>query len=166
MKRHVALHPLSQHHHFALIQVWEMRRAVEAPAAKRAAALRAAAGKFVRFWKRAGAQHFREEEEVLVPAYGRHTRLDQDARVARLLREHAQIRDQVARLEAVLAVPSADDATLGEVVPALAQSLHDHVRFEENELFPKIEQTLSEQELTELAPHLTRLHKKNHCDPR
>ena len=40
MKRHASLHPLSQHHHFALMQALFMRRAAEAPASRRAAAVR------------------------------------------------------------------------------------------------------------------------------
>ena len=35
MKRHPSLHPLSQHHHFALIQALGMRRAAEAEEGKR-----------------------------------------------------------------------------------------------------------------------------------
>ena len=92
MKRHPSLHPLSQHHHFALIQALEMRRAAEAPAEKRQAAVERQAEKFLRFWHKTGLVHFREEEEVLLPAYARHVRLDQDAEVMRLLADHAEIR--------------------------------------------------------------------------
>src|SRR5271168_517553 len=75
MKRHPSLHPLSQHHHFALIQALEMRRAAEAPPEKRQATVERQAEKFVRFWHKTGHVHFREEEEVLLPAYARHARL-------------------------------------------------------------------------------------------
>ena len=95
MKRHPSLHPLSQHHHFALIQALEMRRAAEVPAEKRAAAVTRQAEKFVRFWHKSGLVHFREEEEVLLPAYARHTRLDRDAEVMRILADHAEIRAAV-----------------------------------------------------------------------
>lgn len=159
MKRHESLHPLSQHHHFALIQVWEMRRALKQPGAKRHAAVRAVARKFVRFWKRAGQAHFREEEEVLLPAYARHARLDEDQGVMRMLAEHALIRGLVAAMEASLQHGEAAEAE----VTQLAQTLHDHVRLEENEVFPRIERTLSENEMRVMGKGLHRLHKKGQC---
>src|ERR1700758_4104209 len=103
MKRHPSLHPLSQHHHFALIQALGMRRASEAPAEKRAAAVERQAEKFVRFWRKTGQVHFREEEEILLPAYARHTRIDRDAEIMRVLGDHAEIRAAVLDLEQRLA---------------------------------------------------------------
>ena len=159
MKRHESLHPLSQHHHFALIQVWELRRALKLPAAERGKAVRAVARKFVRFWKSAGQVHFREEEEVLLPAFALHARLDQDKDVMRMLAEHAIIRGLIGRVEAALenGEVSEDD------VSKLAQTLHDHVRLEENEIFPRIEKMLSEEELRAMGKGLHRLHKKGEC---
>ena len=159
MKRHESLHPLSQHHHFALIQVWELRRALKLPAAERSKAVRAVARKFVRFWKSAGQIHFREEEEVLLPAYARHARLDKDAEVMRMLAEHAIIRGLVSTVE--LALEKGEIAE--EDVSRLAQTLHDHVRLEENEIFPRIEKALSEDELRAMGKGLHRLHKKGEC---
>ena len=160
MKRHAGLHALSQHHHFALTQALLMRRAAQVPAARRATALRQAAQAFLRFWKKTGQQHFREEEEILLPAYARHARLDRDAAAMRLLAEHAQIRAQVQQLEESLEAA----AVAEESVAALARALHDHVRFEENEVFPRIEAALEEAELLALGQRLTRLHPKNRCE--
>ncbi len=159
MKRHASLHPLSQHHHFALIQVWELRRALKLPAAERQKHVRTVARKFVRFWKNAGQIHFREEEEVLLPAYARHRRLDEDANVMRMLAEHAIIRGLISSIAASLeqGEVSEDD------VSKLAQTLHDHVRVEENEIFPRIEKTLSEDEMRAMGKGLHRLHKKGEC---
>ncbi len=164
MKRHPGLHPLSQHHHFALVQALEMRRAAQAPAGRRATAVRAAAQKFLRFWKRTGQQHFREEEEILLPVYARRTRLDHDAAVARMLAEHAEIRARVQELETALEDSAEAEPPMEETVVALARELHDHVRFEENELFPRIEKALGEADLRVLAGRLTRLHSKNSCE--
>jgi hemerythrin-like domain-containing protein len=135
MKRHPSLHPLSQHHHFALIQALGMRRAAEAPAEKRAAAVERQAEKFVRFWHKSGHVHFREEEEVLLPAYARHTRLDRDAEVMRILADHAEIRAAVRDFEQRLAAKIPIEA---EKIGRLGKLLHDHVRLEENEVFPRI----------------------------
>lgn len=162
MKRHPSLHPLSQHHHFALIQALEMRRAAEAPAEKRAAAVVRQAEKFVRFWHKSGHIHFREEEEVLLPAYARHARIDQDADVVRLLGDHAEIRAAVLDFEQRLA--SKDEIGADEIA-RIGKLLHDHVRLEENEVFPRIEKILGEGRLNEMGRGLTRLHSKGDiCD--
>jgi hemerythrin-like domain-containing protein len=152
------LHPLSQHHHFALIQALEMRRAAEAPAEKRAAAVERQAEKFVRFWHKTGQVHFREEEEVLLPAYARHTRVDRDADVMRILADHAEIRAAVGDFEMRLAEKTPIEA---EEMGRLGRLLHDHVRLEENEVFPRIEKMLGEEQLNAMGRGLTRLHSKN-----
>jgi hemerythrin-like domain-containing protein len=162
VKRHPSLHPLSQHHHFALIQALEMRRATDVPAEKRQAAVDRQAEKFIQFWHKTGHVHFREEEEVLLPAYARHARLDQDADIMRMLADHAEIRAAVRdfeeRREKKLAIPA-------EAMAHFAKLLHDHVRQEENEIFPRIEKVLGEKNLNTMGRGLTRLHSKTDvCD--
>jgi hemerythrin-like domain-containing protein len=158
MKRHPSLHPLSQHHHFALIQALEMRRATEAPAEKRAAAVQRQAGKFIRFWHKTGIVHFREEEEVLLPEYARHTRLDLDTEVMQILADHAEIRAAVSDFERRLADNIPVDA---KEMARIGKLLHDHVRLEENKVFPRIEKALGEERLNAMGRRLTRLHSKN-----
>ena len=158
MKRHVSLHPLSQHHHFALIQALELRRAAEAPLENRATLIAKHAAKFLRFWHKSGHVHFREEEEILLPAYSRHVRLDEDADVMRILADHAEIRATVLNFEEQFAAKSPIEP---ERMAYLAQLLHDHVRFEENVVFPRIEKVLGESGLNSMGRGLTRLHSKN-----
>jgi hemerythrin-like domain-containing protein len=156
------LHPLSQHHHFALIQALEMRRAAEAPPEKRNAMVERQADKFVAFWHKTGVFHFREEEEVLLPAYARHTRLDQDAGITRLLADHAEIRAAAQDMEQRRAKKIRIEA---EAMAHLAKLLYDHVRFEENEVFPRIERVLGEENLAAMGRGFTRLHSKTDvCD--
>ncbi len=135
-----------------------MRRAAEAPAEKRAAAVERQAEKFVRFWHKTGQVHFREEEEVLLPAYARHARLDRDAQIMRVLADHAEIRAAVLDIEQRLAekipIPAEEIGRLGKL-------LHDHVRLEENEVFPRIEKALGEEKLKAMGRGLTRLHSKH-----
>lgn len=159
MKRHESLHPLSQHHHFALIQSLEIRRAAGQPSAQRASALRRVARKFLRFYEKTGKVHFREEEEILLPAYARHVRLDEDRDVMRMLAEHAAIRARVEDLARKLEL----EAPIESDLVALGQLLHDHVRLEENVIFPRMEKVLSEDELRAAGRHLTRLHRKGEC---
>jgi len=158
MKRHPSLHPLSQHHHFALIQALEMRRAAESPVDTRAGAVERQAAKFIRFWQKTGHVHFREEEEVLLPAYARHVRLDLDAEVMRMLADHAEIRAAVLdfeqRIEGKTPIEAEEIARVGKI-------LHDHVRLEENVIFPRIEKVLGEEQLITMGRGLTRLHSKD-----
>src|SRR5207302_8779854 len=154
MKRHAGLHPLSQHHHFALTQALLMRRAAEAPASRRAAALRQAAEKFLSFWKKAGERHFREEEELLLPAYARHTPLEQDPVVARMLAEHAKIRGQIQQLQTALETSPEAGLPIEEGVATLARALYDLIRYEENEVFTCIERVFGDDELKALSKRL------------
>ena len=156
MKRHPGLHALSEHHHHALIQSLQIRRADQAPPEQRSAALLQAAKNFLRFWKKTGQKHFREEEEVLLPRYARHARLDEDPNVMRMLADHALIRARIQDLEKALAEKRALDKEL----TTLGQLLHDHVRLEENLIFPRLEAVLGEAELVDLGRQLTRLHNK------
>jgi len=157
LKRHTSLHPLSEHHHHVLVIALEISRASHASEDGRADALRRAAKSLLRVWEQAGRTHFREEEEELLPAYGRHVRLDQDADVMRMLADHAQIRAGMQDIKEML------DANRLEAdrVIALGQLLHDHVRLEEDKIFPRIESVLQEAELLHLGPHLTRLHPRS-----
>ena len=135
-----------------------MRRAAEAPAEKRAAAVARQAEKFARFWHKSGHVHFREEEEVLFPAYARHIRLDRDTEIMRILADHAEIRAAVKDFEQRLAAKTPIEA---EEIARLGKLLHDHVRLEENEVFPRIEKALGGAQLNAMGRGLTRLHSKH-----
>jgi len=160
MKRHHGLHALSPHHHFALIQSLFIRRARQQPAARRATAVQRVAEKFLRFWIQNRRQHFREEEEILLPAYARHVPIETDADVMRMLAEHAAIRSRIEHLQELLEAKEPVEAALVE----LGRILTDHVRLEENRIFPKMEKTLSAAELEALGKRLTRLHAKGSCE--
>ena len=154
MKRHPGLHALSEHHHHALVQALEIRRADQAPPSQRTRAVERAARRFLQFWNQTGQYHFREEEEVLLPFYARHARLDEDPDVMCMLADHASIRAQIQALEKALEEKRPVDAEL----TALGRLLHDHVRLEENQIFPRLESVLDEAELLALGQRLTRLH--------
>lgn len=157
MKRHPSLRSLSEHHHHALVRALEIRRAEEGPESERSELLRQAGEILVRFWKTAGQLHFREEEEILLPAYARHARLDESPQIMRMLAEHALIRAKVEQLEQTLETGQPVESE----ILALGRLLQDHVRLEEDEIFPHIEAALGEQELRALGERFTPLHKEN-----
>ena len=154
MKRHESLHPLSEHHHHVLVLALEIRRAAESAAPDRDQKLRQLAESLLRFWYESGHTHFAEEEQVLLPEYARHVRLDEDPEIMRMLADHAEIRAKLADLK-----NSLSGAFAPQLAIDLGRLLHDHVRLEEDHIFPRIEKTLAEAELNSLGPHLTRLHK-------
>lgn len=136
MKRSDALAPLSRQHHQGLFAAMKLKRADAAGAAEARAV-------FVDFWEREGRDHFRVEEEVLLPAYARHGEHDHPA-VARVLVEHVDLR---RRGEDVAAAADPDPAALNE----LGERLYRHIRHEERVLFPLIEEALPPDELARLA---------------
>jgi len=103
---------------------------------------------FLQFWHSEGEQHFRVEEEVLLPAYARHRPPD-EAAVVRVLTDHVDLRRRAAELEASES-PSITD------VHELGERLAQHIRHEERVLFPAIEAALSDAELSELVRALER----------
>jgi hemerythrin-like domain-containing protein len=136
VKRSDALAPLSRQHHQGLFAAMKLKRADAAGAAEARAV-------FVDFWEREGRDHFRVEEEVLLPAYARHGEHDHPA-VVRVLVEHVDLR---RRGEDVAAAADPDPAALNE----LGERLERHIRHEERVLFPLIEEALPPDELTRLA---------------
>ena len=136
MKRSDALAPLSRQHHQGLFTAMKLKRADAASAAEARAA-------FVDFWEREGRDHFRVEEEVLLPAYARHGEHDHPA-VVRVLVDHVDLR---RRGEDVAAAADPDPAALNE----LGERLEGHIRHEERVLFPLIEEALPPDELARLA---------------
>jgi hemerythrin-like domain-containing protein len=132
MKRAEALRPLSREHLAALLVAKKLREAGEVEAVSAA---------FLDFWRGDGKHHFRVEEEVLLPTWSAHAEVDR-AGVTRMLEEHLAIRRQALRLETG-GLPLEELRELGTL-------LHDHVRFEERELFPAVEAALDEESLARL----------------
>ena len=127
MKRHRALQPLSRDHHIALTVALKLRRATETDADE----VREA---FLAFWTENGAGHFRVEEDVLLPAFAEHGDPD-DPRVVTMLLDHVRIRAQAR----AIARGGADV----DALHTLGSALERHVRLEEREVFPLIEEALS-----------------------
>jgi hemerythrin-like domain-containing protein len=133
MKRAAALRPLSREHLAALLAAKQLKEAEDLDEATRT---------FLDFWRSDGRRHFRVEEEVLLPGWAAQAEVDREA-VRRMLDEHLTIRREALRLEA-------GEATLQET-RELGTVLHDHVRFEERQLFPMVEEALDADSLDRLA---------------
>lgn len=126
MKRHVALLHLSREHHAALKLARQARFACDAGLPE---ALAQAAQTINECFAAYLEPHFRSEEETLLPALAARGETEL---VERTLAEHAELR----ALNRQLAEPD------GETLARFASLLHDHVRFEERELFEAAQRRL------------------------
>jgi hemerythrin-like domain-containing protein len=134
VKRSPELAPLSRDHHIALERALRLRRATEADVA-------AATSAFLDFFRTDGQRHFEQEEDLLLPELP-----SEDAPLGRRVHtDHSAIRELAAVLAAEPDVTSA--RKLGEMLTA-------HVRFEERQLFPRLEAVLSDERLAELGAQL------------
>src|SRR5215207_4253622 len=143
MKRSDALAQLSRDHHHGLVVAQRLNRATDANAA-------AARDAFLRFWDQEGHEHFRVEEDILLPALARHSSPTHDA-VVRVLTDHVDLRRRAADL-------AAEPTPAPEDLHELGERLHAHIRHEERTLFPLIETALPDDELADLAMALERAH--------
>lgn len=141
MKRHPALIPLSHDHHAELVQARRLRLASgsDVPEARAAAAT-----EYVSAFFTETASHLRVEEEQLFPLLERHA--GGSPLLERVLNEHGELRGLASALREEVA---AGDVS-GETMLQLADLLDAHVRREERELFPVIEQTVPDAELRSL----------------
>jgi iron-sulfur cluster repair protein YtfE (RIC family) len=145
MKRSDALAELSRDHHHGLVVAQRLRRATQATAG-------GARGEFLAFWAQQGREHFRIEEEVLLPAFARRGSPEHEA-VVRVLVDHVDLRRRAADL-------AADPAARPGELRQLGERLHAHIRHEERVLFPLIEASLSGDELLDLIAAMERAHRR------
>jgi quercetin dioxygenase-like cupin family protein len=141
VKRHAALIPLSHDHHHGLSEARRLRKASNEDDGTREASVE----RFFRFYRDETVDHFRLEEERVLPLL---TDCDDPAEtlVTRTLLEHQHIRSMVAKLAAGHATGNADPSLMQQ----LAELLEHHIRFEERQLFPYIEQTIANNTLDQL----------------
>jgi hypothetical protein len=136
MKRSEALAPLSRQHHQGLFIALTLKRADPEGAVE---ARRA----FMEFWESDGREHFRIEEEVLLPAYARHGTHDHPA-VVKVLTDHVDLRRRAGDL-------AATERPEPEMLQHLGERLERHIRYEERVLFPLIEEALPDDELARVV---------------
>ena len=130
-RRHEALVPLSHDHHHALHNARLLKEASEGDVGQRTLASKA----FVAFFRADSVPHFREEEEEIFPLVARSPNAPIE-KMTHVLVEHVQIHALVRELDNQA---SSGDAS-AETMKELAALLRAHIRFEEDVLFPEIEQ--------------------------
>ena len=139
IRRSESMMKLSREHHFSLLFCWKIREGLK----KRTAPQRIV--KYVQyFWSSHVQPHFREEEEILFASL-------QDEMVSKAIEDHAAIREGI---DALTVLPPEN---ITDELAKLADQLDKHVRYEERQLFPHLENVLSDVQLEAIGRQLNLL---------
>lgn len=133
------------------MQVLHLQKAAKATPLQRKHALSG----FFLHWEEMLAKHFEEEESLLPPL------LKDLPEWKTMLGDHEQLRALVAQARTVSENPGS------AFLEKLAQTLHDHIRWEERNLFPILEKQITEKQFAELGKIMkereaTRARSQNH----
>lgn len=131
IKRSKELAPLSREHHNGLLFAWKIKQGLS-----NGTPLETLCNYTRWFWSNHLEPHFKDEEKVLVRFLPADNLL-----VQQMIQEHAQIRDLVISLDKEIEPNS---------LKLLSEYINAHIRFEERELFPYVEKTLTPEQLTEV----------------
>ncbi len=140
ISRHEALAPFSRDHHVGLVQARKLVRASGGDPEGR----RRAIAEFVVAWRNEILIHFRDEERLLIS-------LMDDTDQQRMLAEHGRLVELVTEMEGQQHRDSPDRELLAEIGTLLNQ----HIRWEERDLFNRIQSRIDEADLAELQASTT-----------
>lgn len=143
INRHPALIKLSQDHHKFLLAAQNIRWLIDGD--ERATNAGDVVEKLLTFWKQTGELHLREEEEVTYPFYLQHVPLAKKE-IDALKTDHLWIRD---KFEELTHMPRFENTT--PLLRSLGEYMVSHIRYEEQIIYEKIQDTLDEAALQELA---------------
>lgn len=136
--RHDALAPFSRDHYSGLVKARHLIKAADADAVAR----RKAVAEFIDGWEHEIAEHFDDEERLLLDL------LDDDDR-QRLIDEHRALREFAQEARTLRTQVDPDPQTVRKI----GQALDDHIRWEERELFQRLQDRLTEEQLQALHDH-------------
>ena len=140
MLRDKSLIPLSHQHQRALALSVRIDRAQPIPVAN----LESWLVEIEQHFEQEIKIHFNAEEKVLFPVARRYAELI--PLIDELVADHASLRESFLRAE--------ERSMSAESVPAFAQQLSAHIRKEERQLFERLQQLMSAEELTDLGAQL------------
>lgn len=149
MKRHRSLHPLTHDHHHALVHAHRLMKA----ALPDAEMPRATIDAFFAFIETKLRAHFEAEEAILGPPTRAAGDIIAIGLLDRMFEEHREFWALLAKLADDVKAEHLPVARMTEV----GEMLEAHVRFEERELFPVLEQALPEDELLRIGAELEKV---------
>lgn len=137
VKRSPYIVKLSRDHHAGLLFSWKIRQR------KKFSVDNERVKKYVAYFSKEHlAPHFNEEEAILFAP------VSTDELVQRALRDHRNIQRLSSEIE------EASGNALDALLDQIANTVDDHIRFEERTLFPHLEQVLTEAQLKSISDKL------------
>jgi hemerythrin-like domain-containing protein len=137
IKRNPNIIKLSRDHHASLLFSWKLRQGI-----KRHTAIERMVKYAQYFWVQHFAPHFKEEEDFLFgPA--------KDDKVQKAIEDHKRIKSLINELAHL------DSKESAEYLSGLADTVDEHVRYEERVLFPYLEVSLSEEQLKDIGNQIS-----------
>lgn len=137
MKRNENIVKLSRDHHSGLLCSWKIRQGI-----KKEIESERIKKYILYFFEHHLKDHFREEEEILCPYL-------EDEYTERIRSEHQQINELIAKIET---------SETSSLLPAFADLLEQHIRFEERNWFPHLEEKLDNSTLIKIGKDLEYIH--------
>ncbi len=141
MKRHPALIPLSKDHHFGLLLCWKIRMGIKQGVAPDRIS------RYVNyFFENHLKAHFMEEEQhifTLLP--------EADEKRKKAQRQHRKINRLVEKL-------SSEPANTPTILVQIEEEVEGHIRFEERDLFPYLQDEMDESALEQLKQKIEEVH--------
>lgn len=144
LTRHESLQPLSRDHYAGLVQSRRLAKAADGSDRIR----RSAIAEFLHAWNTELEAHLHDEERLLLPL------LEDSQQMTRLLDEHARLCGFASDAARFL---QTERAPAPRWMRTLSDLLRDHIRWEERELFPLIQQTTPANRLADLAQQTARI---------
>ena len=137
MKRNENIVSLSHDHHFGLLCCWKIRQGL-----KKEVELSRIEKYVDYFWNNHLKDHFKEEDDILFPYL-------EDEFSTRVAKEHRDLGSLYNGISDNLSIQNFE---------AFANLLDDHIRFEERQWFPHLEENLNENQLLEIGKKLEEVH--------
>jgi hemerythrin-like domain-containing protein len=136
LKRNGNIVKLSRDHHASLLFCWKIRQGVKFHVEKNRMI------KYVKyFWDHHFSTHFREEEEFLFAPV-------KNDEVQKAIEDHQKIKIFIDKI-GVAGMEKEEDVLL-----ELADTVDDHIRFEERVLFPHLQEELSDEQLQKIGEQI------------
>lgn len=146
MKRHKALYNLSREHQHALALALKLKYPKKPLSSILEEEVPLLSNELSDVFENVLRKHFAKEEKCLVPGF------EQNGLMRRMLEEHKKLEGLYRK---ITDNPEKWDLTTKrEKLNLFGELLELHIRFEERELFPMIEESLTEDELTVLGKKL------------
>lgn len=153
-KRHPSLVPLSRDHHDGLMLALRLRQGKKALLRDWSHDPAWQANYLVQFFRRHLVPHFEAEEEVLFPTMKKYVK-ESLTTVETLLNQHGEMKTRVEKLE------NPERMNLDVELKDFGDLLDQHIRIEENDLFPLFEESVPKDIAEDVGREIARIDKAN-----